>query len=139
MAARRSMSSRARRRLRSSGQAPMPALMRAKLAEGGICILLMFLSFPLFPSFARAQQAWAVRVAESVMRRSPVVVYDKWDYTAGLMLVAFQRIGDRTHDPKYAAYVKRSVDSLVHPDGSIATYSATEFNLDQINEGRALF
>ena len=81
---------------------------------------------------------WSVRVSESVMKRSPVI-YEKWDYTAGLMLVALDRVGNSTHDAKYAAYIKKSVDSLVHPDGTIATYSATEYNLDQINEGRALF
>jgi unsaturated rhamnogalacturonyl hydrolase len=81
---------------------------------------------------------WSVRVAESVMRRSPVV-FDKWDYTAGLVLLALDRVGTSSHDPTYAAYVKRSVDSLVHADGTIATYTAAEFNLDQINEGRILF
>ena len=45
----------------------------------------------------------------------------------------------RPRDPKYSAYIKRSIDSLVRPDGRIATYSAQEYNLDQINEGRALF
>jgi unsaturated rhamnogalacturonyl hydrolase len=83
-------------------------------------------------------QPWAIRVSETVMRDHPVI-YDKWDYTAGLMLVALDRVGARSGDPKYAAYVKRSIDSLVHDDGTIATYSADEFNLDQINEGRALF
>jgi unsaturated rhamnogalacturonyl hydrolase len=73
------------------------------------------------------------------MRRSPAAVYNKWDYTAGLMLLAVQRVGDATHDPKYAAYVKASIDSLVHADGTIATYASSEYNLDQINEGRSLF
>jgi unsaturated rhamnogalacturonyl hydrolase len=82
---------------------------------------------------------WSVRVASSVMRRSPAAVYNKWDYTAGLMLLAVQRVGDATHDPKYAAYVKASIDSLVHADGTIATYASSEYNLDQINEGRSLF
>jgi unsaturated rhamnogalacturonyl hydrolase len=83
-------------------------------------------------------RSWSVRVAESVMERSPIV-YDKWDYTAGLVLLALDRVGARTHDPKFDAYVKKSVDSLVHADGSIATYAASEYNLDQINEGRILF
>ncbi|HXT15403.1 MAG TPA: glycoside hydrolase family 88 protein [Gemmatimonadaceae bacterium] len=82
---------------------------------------------------------WSTRVAESVIARSPVVVYDKWDYVAGLMLLAIDRVGSETHQPRFAAYVQRSVDSLVHPDGSIAGYDQSEFNLDQINEGRALF
>jgi unsaturated rhamnogalacturonyl hydrolase len=90
---------------------------------------------------ARAEsqsRLWSVRAAESVMRRSPVV-YDRWDYTAGLVLLALDRVGAATHDPKYGAYVKKSVDSLVHADGTIATYAASEYNLDQINEGRILF
>jgi unsaturated rhamnogalacturonyl hydrolase len=82
---------------------------------------------------------WSVRVAMSAMRRSPAAVYNKWDYTAGLMLLAIQRVGEAAHDPKYAAYVKASIDSLVHADGTIATYASSEYNLDQINEGRSLF
>jgi unsaturated rhamnogalacturonyl hydrolase len=82
---------------------------------------------------------WSVRVATSAMRRSPAAVYNKWDYTAGLMLLAIQRVGEAAHDPKYAAYVKASIDSLVHADGTIATYASAEYNLDQINEGRSLF
>jgi len=82
---------------------------------------------------------WSVRVATSAMRRSPAAVYNKWDYTAGLMLLAIQRVGEAAHDPKYAAYVKASIDSLVHADGTIATYASSEYNLDQINEGRSLF
>jgi len=81
---------------------------------------------------------WSVRVSETVMQQHSVI-YEKWDYTAGLMLVALERVGTQTGDTKYAAYIKRSIDSLVHSDGTIATYSADEFNLDQINEGRALF
>jgi unsaturated rhamnogalacturonyl hydrolase len=81
---------------------------------------------------------WSVRVAESVMRRN-AVVYDRWDYTAGFVLLGLDRVGQTTHDPKFAAYVKKSVDSLVRADGSIATYAASEYNLDQINEGRILF
>lgn len=91
------------------------------------------------PVCAQTNRSWSVRVAESVMRRSPNVVYDRWDYTAGLMLLGLERLGAATGDSKYAAYVKRSIDSLVKPSGKIATYAAEEYNLDQINEGRLLF
>ena len=87
---------------------------------------------------AQSSKPWSVRVAESVMRRNSVMM-DKWDYTAGLVLLGLQRVGESTRDPRYAAYIKKSIDSLVKPDGSILTYSANEYNLDQINEGRALF
>jgi unsaturated rhamnogalacturonyl hydrolase len=76
-------------------------------------------------------------MAESTMRRNPRV-YETWDYTAGLVLLGVQRLGERTRDPRYAAYVKENVDRFVGPDGSIRTYELEEFNLDQINEGRVL-
>jgi unsaturated rhamnogalacturonyl hydrolase len=91
------------------------------------------------PALSQSNRAWSARVAESVMRRSPAAVYDKWDYTAGLMLLGLERLGAATGDAKYHAYVKRSIDSLVRPNGEIATYAADEYNLDQINEGRVLF
>ena len=81
---------------------------------------------------------WSVRVAESVMRRKPVV-HEKWDYTAGVVLLAIERTGERTGDARMLAYVKRNVDRLVDSTGAIATYRSDEFNLDQINEGRLLF
>lgn len=84
-------------------------------------------------------QPWSVRVAESVMRRSPGTVYEKWDYTAGLVLLGFERLAARTGDARYSAYIKRSIVSLVRQDGSIRTYAAGEYNLDQIDEGRVLF
>ena len=82
---------------------------------------------------------WSVRVAGSVIWRSPAAVLDKWDYTAGLVLLAMQRLSDKTGEPRYANYVKRSVDSLVGADGAIRNYREKDFNLDQINEGRVLF
>ena len=85
-----------------------------------------------------ARTPWSARVVDAAIARNPVV-HEKWDYTAGLMLMAIQRVGDVTRRPAYGAYVRRNVDRLVQPDGSIATYRADEFNLDQINEGRVLF
>jgi unsaturated rhamnogalacturonyl hydrolase len=90
-------------------------------------------------SVAAAQtKPWSVRVSESVMKRNPVI-HEKWDYTAGLMLLALERVATTTREPKYAAYIKKSIDTLVQPNGWIRTYTAAEYNLDQINQGRALF
>ncbi len=90
-------------------------------------------------SSGNGERPWSVRVAESVVKRNPVVVFDKWDYTAGLVLLAMQRLAAATNDARYSEYVKRSVDSLVGSDGAIKTYRQADFNLDQINEGRVLF
>lgn len=81
---------------------------------------------------------WSERMAESVMHRNPVVSA-KWDYTAGLVLLGIERIGEAHQDTRYLSYVKDNMDRFVQPDGSIRTYEADEFNLDQINQGRLLF
>ena len=80
----------------------------------------------------------SLRMAESVMRRDSIV-HREWDYTAGLVLLALDRVGQRTGDRRFHDYVRRNMDRLVNADGSIRTYEIKEFNLDQINQGRLLF
>ena len=46
---------------------------------------------------AQATPKWSVRVAESVMRRNPVI-FEKWDYTAGLMLHYYLTGDTRSRD-----------------------------------------
>ena len=93
---------------------------------------------PLRAQSTPAVRPWSVRMAESVMRRDSIV-HPEWDYVAGVVLLGIHRVGERTGDPRFASYVKRNVDRLVRPDGTIATYDVEEFNLDQINEGKLLF
>lgn len=81
---------------------------------------------------------WSVRFANAVVARNPQV-HAKWDYTAGLVLLAIHRVGESRNDQRLLSYVKTNIDRLVQPDGSITGYRADEFNLDQIAEGRLLF
>lgn len=92
----------------------------------------------ILPVTASAQEPVARQLADATMSRNPVV-HEEWDYTAGVVLLAIERLGETNHNPKYLAYVKRNIDAFVQPDGSIRTYDLNEFNLDQINEGRLLF
>ncbi len=80
-------------------------------------------------------QPYYVRMSESVLKRSPLV-HPKWDYTAGLMLDAIDRVATRTGDAALRDYVTRNVDRLVQPDGTILTYNADAQSLDEIEEGR---
>lgn len=82
--------------------------------------------------------SWSVRTAESVMTRSPVL-YNRWHYELGVMLKAFEMLYERTGDERYWNYLKENMDPFIGPDGSIATYDMTDFNLDQINAGKVLF
>jgi unsaturated rhamnogalacturonyl hydrolase len=80
---------------------------------------------------------YSVRMARSVMQRSPVV-HPKWDYTAGVVLDAIERLGERTGDSTMLGYVKRNMDRLVGPDGAIAGYDPEELSLDQVAQARVL-
>jgi unsaturated rhamnogalacturonyl hydrolase len=84
------------------------------------------------------RRPWSVRFAEAVMQRKPAVS-ERWDYTAGLMLLAIDRVGERTKDPKFAAYMKENMDRFVGADGTVRGYRTDDYNLDQINQGRLLF
>jgi unsaturated rhamnogalacturonyl hydrolase len=104
----------------------------------------LLLALTASPALAQANAApaadapWSVRMAQSMMKRHPVVS-DEWDYTAGVALLALRRVGLRTGDPGYLEYVKRNMDRFVTPDGQIRTYDASDFKLDAINQGRLLF
>ena len=62
----------------------------------------------------------------------------KWDYEQGLMLKAIEKVWYRTGEGKYFEYIRKDIDQYVRPDGSIRTYRADEFNIDNIPPGRAL-
>jgi len=89
----------------------------------------------------RAEESQArplsVRFASAVIARNPIV-HEKWDYTAGVVLLAIQRVAEVEDVPSMRAYVKSNIDRLVGPDGGIAGYKAEDYSLDQIAEGRVL-
>lgn len=84
------------------------------------------------------QPPWSVRFARAVIARNPQV-HARWDYTAGVVLLAIDRVATAGRDESLRAYVKRNIDRWVQPDGSITGYRKEEYNLDQIAEGRLLF
>jgi unsaturated rhamnogalacturonyl hydrolase len=81
---------------------------------------------------------WSVWMADSVLKRHPVVA-EEWRYEAGVILTAIQQVWLKTKAPKYYDYLKSNIDSFVIPNGDIRTYRLDEYNLDQINEGKPLF
>lgn len=81
---------------------------------------------------------WSVRFARAVITRNPEVT-PRWDYTAGVVLLAIDRVASTRGDTAMRNYVKRNMDRFVNRDGTITGYKADEFNLDQIAQGRLLF
>jgi unsaturated rhamnogalacturonyl hydrolase len=81
---------------------------------------------------------WSARMADSMIaRHGPEQIH--WHYDYGLLLTAIQLVGRATGDPRYWEHVRGIVEQLVAPDGTIRGYRLEEYNLDQVNAGRALF
>ena len=92
-----------------------------------------------------SNERWSVSMAESEMVRNPqlwmvdFVTEKKWNYTQGLMGLAFIRLSDSTGNEKYFAYAKGFADSLIDANGTIWKYRMDNFNIDQVNPGKMLF
>jgi len=80
---------------------------------------------------------WGEKMAASIMKRNPVV-YDEWDYVTGTVLKGFEELWRETGDPRYFAYIKTTVDSVVSPYGLIDDYKPAEFNIDEVRQGTVL-
>ena len=93
---------------------------------------------PLAQPPAATDTPWAARMAEAVMTRRPLV-RERWDYETGTVLRGIEELWKETGDARYLDYIQSNVDAYVQPDGSIAGYKRTDFNLDNINTGKLLF
>ena len=88
---------------------------------------------------------WSVRMAESEMIRNPslwmadFVTEKKWNYTQGLMGLAFMRLNEATGDKVYFEYAKGYADSLIDENGIIYNYNKDNYNIDQVNPGKMMF
>jgi unsaturated rhamnogalacturonyl hydrolase len=124
-------------------------------------ILTSILSIFYIYSGCRAQtKSWAELMAESIMtvHADSLVVrpyvthgpseekielkqYDRrssWNYEHAVLLKGFECLGQETGNPVYLNYIKKMIDVLVQPDGSIRTYDLLEYNLDHVTPGRTL-
>ena len=91
-----------------------------------------------------ATRPMSSQMADSVMARDPnPLTIDaekpKWEYTQGLVLKGVFAVGEKTGDPRYFEYAKKYYDEMIGADGQIRTYVLTEYNIDRINPGKALF
>jgi len=101
--------------------------------------------FLLLGRLAAAAPPWSVRMADSVMKRTPdpllLDATDKprWEYTQGLVLKAVFEVGRRTGEERYWNYAKAYYDGMIDAQGQIRAYSREEYNIDRINPGKPLF
>lgn len=89
-------------------------------------------------------QPMSKRMTLSEMKRNPyswMVDHSRrchWSYAAGVELDGIEAVGERYGDKAILDYAISYADSLVAPDGTIATYKAEDFNIDHLKNGRIL-
>jgi rhamnogalacturonyl hydrolase YesR len=86
--------------------------------------------------------------ASEIERRGDELSFDRWDslrgqpskwrYTTGLLMEAMEDVTKATGDGQYAEYAKATIDSFITDEGSVRTYNAADFNIDDINSGKML-
>ncbi|MDX9729541.1 MAG: glycoside hydrolase family 88 protein [Bacteroidales bacterium] len=118
---------------------------RAIIIMAGLIALMLAFSCGNKSKRGLNSPLWSVRMAESEMIRNPslwmadFVTEKKWNYTQGLMGLAFMRLNETTGDDRYYEYAKGYADSLIDSEGVIYKYKMDNYNIDQVNPGKMMF
>jgi unsaturated rhamnogalacturonyl hydrolase len=62
----------------------------------------------------------------------------RWSYDQGVILKGVEAVWKLYGDGKYFEYIKHSMDFYVSEDGSIKDYRKDEYNIDHLNNGKAV-
>jgi len=62
----------------------------------------------------------------------------KWRYDQGVILKGIEGIWNATGEGKWFDYIQKGMDFYVQSDGSIKRYKESDYNVDNINNGRLL-
>ena len=62
----------------------------------------------------------------------------KWSYDLGVVYEGFESIWKRTGDASYFKALQKSMDSYLTKEGGINNYKQTDFNIDNVKNGRTL-
>ena len=79
-------------------------------------------------------QAWQDSLNTSPSGFRPV----KWSYDLGVVYEGFDGIWKRTGDPTYYKAMQKNMDAFLSKDGAINSYRQTDFNIDNVKNGRTL-
>jgi unsaturated rhamnogalacturonyl hydrolase len=62
----------------------------------------------------------------------------KWSYDLGVIYEGFDAVWKKTGDATYFKAMQKSMDSYLAKEGTINNYKATDFNIDNVKNGRTL-
>ena len=111
--------------------------------SGWAASTIFFLTIVCFTAKAQ-QHSYAQDMATTAMtlwKDSFILANDKapkWRYDQQVFLKGIQGIWEKTGEGKWFNYIQKSMDYFVADDGSIKGYTASEYNIDNINNGKIL-
>ncbi|WP_243473820.1 glycoside hydrolase family 88/105 protein [Winogradskyella sp. MH6] len=88
---------------------------------------------------------WSERMALSEIKRFPdPTLLDfrdkpKWSYTNGLVLQAMSKVYEEINNQKLYDYIYDYANRMIEEDGAIKTYKMSNYNLDMIKSGDAIY
>lgn len=87
---------------------------------------------------------WSVRMADSeITRLGDSLDWSedgraKWTYTSGLFAESLLKLNQEVPTPQYVEFSKDAIGSFIADDGTIRKYKRSDFNIDNINPGKAV-
>ena len=108
-------------------------------------IVFSLLLVPIGVDLIQAQQKATEQIASTAMTalwRDPTKNMSgspaRWTYEYGVVLKGVEGVWLSTGEGRYFSFIQKGIDNFVNADGTIRTYTPTEYNLDNINTGRSL-
>jgi unsaturated rhamnogalacturonyl hydrolase len=88
----------------------------------------------------RAQtQPWSQRMANTAIQLwKDSLPGTNWSYDQGIVLQGLQSVWQQSAKGEYYSYIQKAMDRYVGTDGTIRTYKANDYTLDNILSGRSL-
>jgi unsaturated rhamnogalacturonyl hydrolase len=102
-----------------------------------IIVVSALQTFAQFSGEAKNASEWSIKAANTIMSKKSGS-YGAWDYVVGTVLRGFEEVWIKTGDSKYYDYIKSTVDASVGSDGKISGYVKSDYNIDEIAQGRAV-
>ncbi|WP_429263292.1 glycoside hydrolase family 88/105 protein [Mucilaginibacter sp. 3215] len=82
---------------------------------------------------------WSQRMANTAMHIwADSLPGANWSYDQGIVLQGLQSVWQQSAQSEYFTYIQKSIDRYVGADGTIRTYKAKDYTLDNILSGRSL-
>ncbi|MBS7563907.1 glycoside hydrolase family 88 protein [Mucilaginibacter sp. Bleaf8] len=103
-----------------------------------VYLLCLFLLAGL-PVLRAQSLTWAQKMANTAMTLwSDTVSTGRWTYEQGVVWEGMKSLWMQTGDARYFKYVQHCADHYINADGSIRTYKAEDYNIDNVMSGRSL-